>query len=59
MTVYYNTLICIRIRLYFVNMKYFVLNTSSNNDTKLRKPVTHLASAVVRQALQQYGMTDR
>ena len=40
MTVYYNTLICIRIRIYFLNMKYFVLNTSSNDITNKRKTVT-------------------
>ena len=40
MTVYYNTLICIRIRIYFLKMKYFVLNTSINNDTKVRKTAT-------------------
>ena len=40
MTVYYNKLICIRIRLYFLKMKHFVLNTSSNNTAKLRKTVT-------------------
>ena len=40
LTVYYNKLICIRIRIYFLKMKYFVLNTSSHNITKLRKIVT-------------------
>ena len=39
-------------------MKYFVMNTSSHNDTKVRKTATP-GSAVVRTALQQYGMTDR
>ena len=39
-------------------MKYFALNTSSNNDTKVER-LLHLASAVVGTALQQYGMTDR
>ena len=38
MTVYYNTLICIRIRTYFIKMKYFVLNTSSNDITKQFNP---------------------
>ena len=36
LTAYYNKLICIRMRKYFVKMKIIVLNTSSNNDTKLR-----------------------
>ena len=39
MTVYYDKLICIRIRIYFVKMKCFVLNTCSNNDQGWKKPL--------------------
>ena len=40
MTVYYDKLICIRITLYFIKMKSFILNASSNDITIERKTVT-------------------